>query len=143
MGAISTGTASWQGGLADGSGTTSTESGVLSEVEVSWPRRVERTGDTTSPEELIAAAHAACYCMGLAHELDQADSPPESLETKVAIEFVGGEGIKSSRIEVEGRVPGIDADRFEQAAQAAAEGCPVSAAMKGNVELSVEATLES
>jgi lipoyl-dependent peroxiredoxin len=141
MASTSRGSASWQGGLAEGSGTASTESGVLREVEVSWPARVERTEGTTSPEELIAAAHAACYCMGLSHELDGDDTPPESLEAAVTIEFVPGEGIKSSRIEVSGRVPGIDADAFERAAQAAAEGCPVSAAMKGNVEISVEARL--
>jgi osmotically inducible protein OsmC len=132
----------WAGGLADGRGETTTSSGTLSAVEVTWPRRVERTDDTTSPEELLAAAHSACYCMGLSHGLGEAGTPPERLEAAVTVTFVPGEGVKSSRIAVSGRVPGIDQATFEEAAQAAAEGCPISGALRGNVEITVEATLE-
>ena len=133
----------WEGGLEHGRGTSSTVSGVLQDVEVSWGRRVERTPDTTSPEELLAAAHAACYCMGLSHELGGAGHEPTRLECTATVSFVPGEGVKASRLVVSGRVDGIDASAFEQAAQAAAEGCPISGALKGNVEITVEATLES
>jgi lipoyl-dependent peroxiredoxin len=143
MAAESRASASWEGDLAGGRGTTSTESGTLSEVEVTWPRRVERTADSTSPEELLAAAHVACYCMGLAHELGDAGNPPERLEASATVAFVPGEGVKSSALAVSGRVPGIDADAFRQAAEAAAQGCPISAALAGNVEISVEATFEA
>ena len=133
----------WEGDLAHGSGTTTPDSGAFDTVDVSWASRTERAAGKTSPEELLAAAHAACYCMGLAHELAQADTPPERLEAEAEVDFVPGEGVKASRITVRGRVPGIDADAFEKAAQAAGEGCPISGALKGNVDISVDATLES
>ena len=131
----------WQGSLEKGRGETSTDSGTLSEVEVTWPARVERTSDTTSPEELLAAAHAACYCMGLAHELGQSGHTPDHLEASVRVAFVPGEGVKSSKIEVTGRVDNLDDEGFEQAAQAAGENCPISGAIRGNVEITVSATL--
>lgn len=143
MASESSATTIWQGGLTDGRGETTTKSGTLSAVEVSWPRRVERTEDTTSPEELLAAAHSACYCMGLSHGLGEAGSPPERLEASVTVSFVPGEGVKSSAISVTGRVPGIDQAAFEEAARAAAEGCPISGAIRGNVEITLSATLES
>jgi osmotically inducible protein OsmC len=133
----------WEGGLTDGRGETTTKSGTLSAVEVTWPRRVERTDDTTSPEELLAAAHSSCYCMGLAHGLGESGTPPERLEASVTVAFVPGEGVRSSAITVTGRVPGIDQAAFDQAAQAAADDCPISGALRGNVEISVSATLES
>ena len=131
----------WQGSLEKGRGETSTDSGTLSEVEVTWPARVERTSDTTSPEELLAAAHAACYCMGLAHELGQGGHTPDHLEASVRVAFVPGEGVKSSKIEVTGRVETLDDEGFEQAAQAAGQNCPISGAIRGNVEITVSATL--
>jgi osmotically inducible protein OsmC len=143
MASESSATTVWEGSLEQGRGETTTASHVLDTVEVSWPRRVERTDDTTSPEELLAAAHAACYCMGLAHELDGAGHVAGRLEATAVVSFVPGEGVKSSRLAVRGRVPGIDEAGFQQAAEAAAEGCPISGALKGNVEISVEATLES
>ena len=133
----------WEGGLATGRGVTSTASGAIPDVEVTWQARVERTEGTTSPEELLAAAHASCYCMGLSHELGEAGNPPEHLEATATVSFVAGEGVKSSHIVVRGRVPGIDQAQFEAAAQAAGEGCPISGALRGNVEISVEATLEA
>jgi lipoyl-dependent peroxiredoxin len=133
----------WEGSLEKGRGETTTASGTLSGAEVTWQARVERTDDTTSPEELLAAAHAACYCMGLSHELGQAGNPPDRLEATATVLFVAGEGVKSSHITVSGSVPGIDQAAFEEAARAAGENCPISGALKGNVEISVDATLES
>lgn len=132
----------WEGGLEKGRGETTSASGTLSGIEVTWQRRVERTDDTTSPEELLAAAHASCYCMGLAHELGGAGHTPERLDATAVVSFVAGEGVKSSNLTVTGRVPGIDQAAFEEAARAAGDGCPISAALKGNVEIAVEATLE-
>jgi lipoyl-dependent peroxiredoxin len=142
MASESSATTVWEGSLASGSGTTSVQSTAIPDVAVSWPARTERTPDTTSPEELLAAAHAACYCMGLSHELDQVGHSPERLEATATVSFVPGEGVKSSRIVVRGRVPGVDADGFEDAARRAGEGCPISAALAGNVEITVDATLE-
>ena len=140
MAAESTATAVWEGSLTKGRGRTSTSSGTLNEVEVTWQARVERTDDTTSPEELLAAAHAACYCMALSHELSEAGHEPERLEARASVAFVPGEGVKSSHIEISGTVPGIDAEEFERAAQSAGRNCPISGALKGNVEITVDAS---
>jgi osmotically inducible protein OsmC len=142
MAASSSATTVWEGGLADGSGVTTPASGAFPATDVSWASRTKRAAGKTSPEELLAAAHASCYCMGLSHELGEAGTAPERLEATATVEFVPGEGVKSSHIVVTGRVPGVDAEAFAAAAQAAGEGCPISAAMKGNVEITVEATLE-
>jgi lipoyl-dependent peroxiredoxin len=133
----------WEGDLAHGRGTTSVGSGRLPDVEVTWQARTERTEGTTSPEELLAAAHTSCFCMALSHELAQAGNPPERLKASTTVEFVPGEGVKSSRIAVRGRVPGIDQAGFEEAARGASVNCPISQALKGNVEISVETTLEA
>jgi osmotically inducible protein OsmC len=143
MAATSSATTVWEGDLGSGSGTTTTESGAFSPVEVTWASRTERSAGKTSPEELLAAAHASCFCMALSHELAEAGTPPERLEATADVEFEPGPGVLSSRIQVSGRVSGIDQARFEEAARAAAEGCPISGALKGNVEISVDATLES
>jgi lipoyl-dependent peroxiredoxin len=143
MAAESRATTVWEGDLVSGRGTTSVGSEVLSGVEVTWAARTERTEGTTSPEELLAAAHTSCFCMALSHELAQAGNPPERLEANATAAFVPGEGVKSSRLVVRGRVPGLDQASFEQAARGASENCPISLALKGNVEISVEATLES
>jgi osmotically inducible protein OsmC len=142
MAASSSATTVWEGGLADGSGVTTPASGAFPATDVSWASRTKRAAGKTSPEELLAAAHASCYCMGLSHELGEAGTPPERLEATATVEFVPGEGVKSSHIVVTGRVPGVDAEAFAAAAQAAGEGCPISGAMKGNVEITVDATLE-
>jgi osmotically inducible protein OsmC len=139
----STATTVWEGSLEQGRGETTTASGTLSQVEVTWPARVERTDETTSPEELLAAAHAACYCMGLSHELGERGHTPDRLEATVVISFVPGEGVKTSRISITGRVEGLDRASFEEVASAAGESCPISGALRGNVEISVEATLDS
>jgi osmotically inducible protein OsmC len=142
MAAASSATTVWEGGLADGAGVTTPQSGAFPTVDVSWASRTKRAAGKTSPEELLAAAHASCYCMALSHELGEAGTPPERLETTATVEFVAGEGVKSSHIVVSGRVAGIDGDAFAAAAAAAGEGCPISAALKGNVEITVDATLE-
>jgi lipoyl-dependent peroxiredoxin len=143
MAATSSAKTVWEGDLAHGSGTTTPDSGAFDTVDVSWASRTERAAGKTSPEELLAAAHAACFCMGLAHELAEAATPPERLEAEASIDFVPGEGVKSSHITVRGRVPGIDQATFTKAAVSAGQGCPISGALKGNVDISVEATLES
>lgn len=143
MASESSATTVWEGGLEKGRGATSAASGTLSEVEVTWQARVERTEGTTSPEELLAAAHASCYCMALSDGLGEAGHTPDRLEATAVVSFVPGEGVKASRITVTGRVDGLDQAGFEAAARGAGEDCPISGALKGNVEISVEATLES
>lgn len=142
MAAESKATTEWAGDLAKGRGTTTVGSGTLREVEVTWPARTERTSDTTSPEELLAAAHTSCFCMALSNELAQAGSPPEHLEASTTVGFSPDAGVESSRFEVRGRVPGIDQAAFEQAARGASENCPISQALKGNVDITVNATLD-
>jgi osmotically inducible protein OsmC len=142
MAASSSATTVWEGDLAKGAGVTTPESGAFPATDVSWASRTKRAAGKTSPEELLAAAHASCYSMALSHELGEAGTPPDRLETTATVDFVPGEGVKSSHIVVSGRVPGVDADAFAAAARAAGEGCPISAALKGNIAISVEATLE-
>jgi osmotically inducible protein OsmC len=135
----------WQGSLGQGSGEVSlVTSGAAGPLPVTWASRTERSNGKTSPEELIAAAHAACFCMELSHVLAEGGTPPEKLETSVTVTFKeveGGWRVGTSEITVKGRVPGIDEAAFKKAAADARDGCPVSGALKGNVELSVEATL--
>jgi lipoyl-dependent peroxiredoxin len=143
MAVESSATTVWQGDLGHGSGTTTPASGAFPAVDVSWASRTKRAAGKTSPEELLAAAHASCYCMALSNELGQAGTPPDRLEATATVEFEPGEGVRSSHIVLTGSVPGIDQDRFSEAASAAGEGCPISGALKGNVEITVEATLDS
>ncbi len=121
----------WKGSLMEGGGVVSTGSGTLGGVAVTWPMRSEQGAEATSPEELIAAAHAACYSMALSHGLTQGGNPPEELKVTATVGFQAGVGITGSHLAVEGRVPGLDAAGFEAAAAAAAEGCPVSKALAG------------
>ena len=143
MAAQSSATTVWEGDLAKGAGVTTPQSGAFGATDVSWSSRTERAAGKTSPEELLAAAHSSCYCMQLSHELAEAGTPPDQLEATATVAFVPGEGVKSSRIVVSGRVPGIDQETFAAAAASAGDGCPISGALKGNLEISVEATLES
>jgi len=143
MAAQSSASTVWEGGLAHGSGVTTVASGAFGPVDVTWASRTARSAGKTSPEELLAAAHASCYCMALSHELGEAGTPPERLEASATVDFVPGEGVKSSHIVVSGQVPGIDQEAFAAAAAAAGEGCPISGALKGNIEITVDATLTS
>ena len=137
--------ASWQGDLLSGQGQVSARtSGVFSDLPVSWGARTEAHGGKTSPEELLAAAHAACFSMAFSNMLAKAGTPPERLEVsaEVAFDKVGdGWKVVSSVLTVQGTVPGIDEATFREVAERAKDGCPISSAIKGNVELSVEATL--
>lgn len=142
MAATSRAEATWEGDLMSGSGHVKPESGAFAELPVSWASRAERMHGKTSPEELIAAAHAACYNMAFSNGLAKAGHKPERLTTRAEVEFVPGTGITSSTLTVRGRVSGISKDEFQKQAEAAKEGCPVSQALKGNVELRLNATLE-
>jgi osmotically inducible protein OsmC len=136
----------WEGNLAHGKGMLSLKSGATGDLPVTWASRTERSDGKTSPEELIAAAHASCFSMALSHELSQAGHEPERLEvssTVVLDEVDGGPKVTESRLTVRGRVPGIDQEQFEKLAQAAGQGCPVSGALKGNLDITVDAKLES
>src|SRR5712691_11939439 len=136
--------ATWRGDLMSGSGRIeNVTSGAIGGLDISWPSRAEEPGGKTSPEELIAAAHAACFAMALSHGLAQAGHPPERLETSATVTFVPGTGITRSALTVVGTAPGIDEAAFLEAAKQAEEGCPVSGALKGNVELTLDARLAS
>jgi len=132
----------WVGELTTGKGTIeSVGSGVLAPLSVSWGARTGDEGGMTSPEELIAAAHASCFSMALSGGLAKAGTPPQRLKVSARVTFVPGTGITNSALEVTGNVPGIDERAFREAADQAKEDCPVSKAMQGNVELSVAARL--
>jgi osmotically inducible protein OsmC len=142
MAAVSKAEATWQGDLTSGGGTVRPDSGAFTSLPITWASRAERTKGKTSPEELIAAAHAACYSMAFSNGLAKAGHKPERLSTTVEVEFVPGTGITTSTISVRGRVPGIGAEEFQKLAGEAKHGCPVSKALQGNVELRLNATLE-
>ncbi|MGH2455985.1 MAG: OsmC family peroxiredoxin [Candidatus Limnocylindria bacterium] len=146
MAAVRTATASWNGDLASGEGTVSAgTSQLFTDLPVSWASRTEAPAGRTSPEELLAAAHAACYCMALSGGLARRGTPPEHLhvEAEVTFDKVGDAWtVASSRLIVLGRVPGISDADFDAAAEEAKDGCPISRALQGNVALSVEPTLE-
>ena len=134
----------WNGGLMDGSGTiTGSDSGALSDLAVSWPARTEEHGGNTSPEELIAAAHASCFAMALSFGLANAGTPPQQLDVSATctLDLSEAPKITSMNIRVIGKVDGLDQAGFEEAAKGAGEGCPVSGALKGNVEVNVTAEL--
>jgi len=133
----------WQGSLLEGSGTiNSTTSGAFGGLGVTWKARSEdEHGGLTSPEELIAAAHAACFSMALAGGLARAETPADELRTSATVSFQPGEGITHIALTVEGTVPGIDGVAFEEAALAAKENCPVSKALAGVPEITLEAWL--
>ena len=133
----------WRGSLLEGSGEIgSTTSGAFGGLGVTWKARSEdETGGLTSPEELIAAAHAACFSMALSGGLARAETPAEELRTSATVTFQPGEGITRIALTVEGSVPGIDGVAFEEAAQAAKENCPVSKALAGVPEISLNASL--
>ncbi len=137
----------WSGSLATGSGTVSAvTSGAFADLPVSWPARTEESGGKTSPEELLASAHSACFAMALSGNLVRAGHPPETLDVAAEVTFdkvEAGWRVVSSAITVRGKVPGISADDFDDAANQAKTGCPISQALIGNVALSVNATLET
>jgi osmotically inducible protein OsmC len=135
----------WNGDLMSGSGTIDeVGSGSFGPLDVSWAARTEEaSGGKTSPEELIAAAHAACFSMALSHGLAQAGTAPEQLRTSAAVTFVPGSGITKIALAVRGSVPGLDEDGFRAAAETAKANCPVSKALAGVPEVTLDAQLDA
>jgi osmotically inducible protein OsmC len=146
MGTTRTATTTWTGSLAEGSGTVSAgTSQLFTDLPVSWASRTEEHNGRTSPEELLAAAHASCFSMALAGGLARAGTPPDHLHVSATVTFdkVGEKwSVTASQLDVVGVVPGIDDEGFDAAARDAKDGCPISRALAGNVELSVSAALE-
>ena len=136
----------WEGTLLEGQGRLSTESTpVLPDQPITWAARTEDPGGRTSPEELLAAAHAGCYAMALSATLASRGTPAERLDvmTTCAFDKVGeGWGVTTMDLHVRGRVPGLDRATFEEVARAGEEGCPISNAIRGNVEIRLTAELE-
>ncbi len=142
MAAERTANVTWSRSLLEGSGTIeSVGSGAFGPLDVTWASRTEEPDGRTSPEELIAAAHASCFSMALSHGLAQAGTPPDRLETSATVTFVPGTGITKSALTVRGSVPGMDEDAFRSAAEAAKEGCPVSKALAAVPEITLDAAL--
>jgi osmotically inducible protein OsmC len=135
---------SWKGDLENGTGTIEqVGSGALGPLPVSWAARTGDERGMTSPEVLIAAAHASCFSMAFSARLAKAGTPPDRLEVSAAVTFVPGTGITTSELDVAGVVPGISEEDFVATAEDAKENCPVSSALQGNVQMSVTARLAS
>jgi lipoyl-dependent peroxiredoxin len=138
-------TAVWQGDLLGGSGSVSGATGLFRDLPTSWASRTEEPGGRTSPEELLAAAHASCFSMAFSNILAKAGFPPERVEINVEITFTKldpGWTVTHSAIKAKARVPGVDDKTFQESAQAAKDGCPISRALNPTIDVSVEATLE-
>ena len=132
----------WHGSLLEGAGTiAAADSGAFGALDVTWAARTEAPDGKTSPEELIAAAHSACFSMALSHGLAQAGTPADQLVTSATVTFVPGEGITRIALVVRGTVPGVDAEAFAAAAEDAKVGCPVSKALAGVPEITLDAAL--
>lgn len=140
MAVTSEATTLWFGSLTEGSGTTSLDSSDAGEFPVTWAARSEGVAGRTNPEELLGAAHSACFSMALSHALSGAGHPPESLQVTAAVTFQPGEGITGSHLLVSAKVPGLTAEQFDEFAEGAKAGCPVSKALAG-VPITLEATL--
>lgn len=139
----STGRTHWEGDLFNGSGVSSLESGAAPDMRVTWKARSEEHGGLTSPEELIAAAHSACYSMAFSNTLAKNETPPTSLDVEATATFVPGEGITLMELSVTARVEGISESDFQELAETAKNGCPVSQALAGNVPITLAASLAS
>jgi lipoyl-dependent peroxiredoxin len=134
----------WHGDLMSGSGDVdNVTSGALGGLDIDWRARSEDGQTKTSPEELIAAAHAACFSMALSNGLAQAGHAPEELKTSATVTFQPGEGITKIALQVRGTVPGMSEGDFSQAAETAKVNCPVSKALAGVPEISLDARLQS
>lgn len=140
MSVTSEATTTWKGSLAEGSGEVALESSNQGPFPVNWKARSEGSTSITTPEELLGAAHAACFSMALSHALAENGTPPTSVETTASVTFVPGTGISGSHLNVEAVVPGLGADDFQRIANEAKQGCPVSQALAG-IEITLEATL--
>ncbi|ALV40149.1 peroxiredoxin [Pseudarthrobacter sulfonivorans] len=132
----------WNGDLMTGSGQTTLDSSGLGTFEVTWKARTEAAEGKTSPEELIAAAHASCFSMAFSNMLAQAGHAPEEVNTKADVTFVPGTGITGSHLTMSAKIPGISEDEFQRIAGEAKTGCPVSGAL-ASIEITLDASLES
>jgi lipoyl-dependent peroxiredoxin len=140
-------TATWSGDLLSGHGTvTAATTGVFRDLQTTWASRIGEPAGVTSPEELLATAHASCFSMACSNELAKAGTPPSALSVQVDVsgdKLEAGWTVTAAAITVHGTVPGATADSFREAAEKAKDGCPISRALKGNVELTVTATLDA
>ena len=147
MAAIRRAEATWSGPLSTGSGTVSAiTSKTFTDLAISWSARTEESNGKTSPEELVAAAHSACFAMALSGALVRAGTPPERLDVSAEVTFdklEAGWRVVSSALTVRGKVPGISKDAFDAAAESTRTGCPISQALLGNVAITVDATLDA
>ena len=133
--------ATWQGDLFEGKGTVSAvSSGLFSDAEVTWAARTEESGGKTSPEELVAAAHAACFGMALSNELSSRGHTPDRLHIEAACSFEDGK-VTTMVLDVTAQVPGVDEGGFREGLSAAEGSCPVSNALRGNVDIKVDGKL--
>lgn len=142
MAATSRAEASWEGDLMKGGGHVKPATGAFHELPITWAARAEHQHGATSPEELIAAAHAACYSMALSNGLAKAGHTAERLDTSAEVDFVPGTGITAIRLMVRGHIHGIGEADFKKLAEEAKSGCPVSQALKA-VPISLEAHLDA
>ncbi|MEV4667086.1 MULTISPECIES: OsmC family peroxiredoxin [unclassified Microbacterium] len=133
-------TTTWTGSLAEGSGTVAFSTSNLGTFPINWKARSEGSDTTTTPEELIAAAHASCFSMALSHALSENGTPPERVNTSASVTFKPGVGITGSHLNVNAVVPGLSPEAFQDIANEAKTGCPVSQALAG-IEITLEATL--
>jgi osmotically inducible protein OsmC len=140
MSVTSEATTQWTGTLAEGSGEIALETSNQGPFAVNWKARSEGSASVTTPEELLGAAHSACFSMALSHALSENGTPPDRIETTASVTFIPGTGITGSHLNVNATVPGISADDFARIAGEAKTGCPVSAALAG-VDITLEATL--
>ena len=131
----------WQGNLFEGAGQTTFETSGLGTYDVTWKARTEEANGKTSPEELLAAAHASCFSMAFSNELDGAGYKAERIETSSEVGFKPGEGVTGSKLTMTAKVPGISEDEFQQIADKAKAGCPISQAL--SIPITLTATLES
>lgn len=140
MSVTSEATTIWNGSLTEGSGKVSLDSSKVGTFDVNWKARSEGSSNTTTPEELIAAAHASCFSMALSHALSGNGTPPEELQVTASVTLQPGTGITGSHLNLNATVPGISPEDFQRIAAEAKAGCPVSAALAG-IDITLEATL--
>ncbi|QTX05036.1 OsmC family peroxiredoxin [Agromyces archimandritae] len=140
MSVTSESTTVWNGTLMEGSGTVSLDSSKAAAFPVDWKARAEGERNTTNPEELLGAAHSACFSMALSHALAGAGFTAESIQTTAAVTFEAGRGVLGSHLLVSARVPGLDEEAFARFAEEAKSGCPISQALAG-IPITIEAVL--
>ena len=141
-----TANAVWRGDLLSGEGTVSGATGLFTDLPTSWASRTEAPAGRTSPEELLAAAHAACYSMAFSNGLAKAGFPAERVDVQADVTFTKGDSgwsVTRSALTIRARVPGIDEAAFQQAAEGARTGCPISRALNPSIEVTVDAKLEN